>query len=223
MTALQTKILRADFLGTRELLRKIRDAAPRSDGEQKQVEFATRLDALETGAGPQGWVDWLLAFRNMLVHRGRRIEIGQFVPREPSLYDRHGRPILRVRVVTQLPLDPGRSDIEVFLDPAVTPVLTEDAMQTLDGLVSSVRTLVDNTGRELHDFWHWRRAHPDALAQPKSQWPSGPSVKSVGFNGYAPGSFPYTPTQLMSHPLVLRRIRAAALDDQARSQWNDFD
>jgi hypothetical protein len=27
-------------------------------------------------AAPEGWFEWLLNFRNMLVHRGRRLEIG---------------------------------------------------------------------------------------------------------------------------------------------------
>ena len=51
-------------------------------------------------AGPAGWFDWLLNFRNMLVHRGRRLEIGQFLPREPVLLDGRGQPVLRARVVT---------------------------------------------------------------------------------------------------------------------------
>ncbi len=47
-----------------------------------------------------GWLDWTLDFRNMLVHRGRRFEYGQFVPRSPILYGADAQRLLRARRVT---------------------------------------------------------------------------------------------------------------------------
>ena len=104
-----------------------------------QVSFAQKFEALIAMTGPAGWLDWTLQFRNMLVHRGRRIEIGQFVPRTPVLYGADGQPVPRVRVVTHLARDPSRSDVEVFLDAdqPSPPVLTEDAEQTLRGIFAS--------------------------------------------------------------------------------------
>ncbi len=129
VVALPTSILKASFGGVRIIFEKQSALKAPSEGEQAQAAFGSRLEALVAAAGPPGWLDWTLALRNMLVHRGRRTEIGQLVPREPVLLGPTGTPIPRVRVVTQLPLDPGRSDVEVFLDPAITPVLTEDAAQ----------------------------------------------------------------------------------------------
>ena len=65
-------------------------------------------------AGPPGWVDWMLDYRNMLVHRGRRIEIGQLVPRvSPHAVGRRRTgtsEMAGVRTV-HLPRDPARSDV----------------------------------------------------------------------------------------------------------------
>lgn len=224
VVALPTSILKADLGKVRELLRRT-NPTEQNAGQKRQTQFADRLETLIGEAGPKGWLDWTLHFRNMLVHRGRRIEIGQFVPRTPVLLGPDGRPIPRVRVVTHLPRDPGRSDVEVFLDPDQpgSPVLTEDAEQTLTGLLSSTVELAERTAVELLDLWKWRRDNPSELSQPTAEWPKGPSSETTGFPGYAPGSYNYAPSMMTSHPVVLRRIRAAALDDGARGQWSTFD
>ena len=139
------------------------------------------------------------------------------------LYGPDGQPVPRVRVVTHLPCDPGLSDIEVFLEPSRTPVLTEDVEQTLDGLLNSTKALIEGAAQCLLELWNWRRAHPDSLHQPKEQWLGGPSSEAIGFSGYAPGSFKYSPDMMTTHPIILQRIRAAALDDQSRYQWATFD
>ena len=221
--ALPTKILRADFVGMREALRKIAAASSGTTGPAVQAEFCAKLDAAIDAAGPSGWLDWALTFRNMLVHRGRRIEVGQFVPRTPVIYGADGRPVPRVRVVTHLPLDPGRSDVEVFLEPSNPPVLTEDQHDTLSGLVASTRALVEQLGALLIEAWKWRQANAKELPQPAAQWPKGVSADATGFAGYAPGSFTYSPSMLMSHPVIGQRLTAAALDDRTRAQWKAFD
>jgi len=223
VSALPTPILRADFRRVRGLLFKKTVAVAATESERRQAGLATELERLVGSAGPEGWLDWALAFRNMLVHRGRRIEIGQYIPRTPVLYAPDGRPVPRVRVVTHLPLDPGRSDVEVFLEPSRTPVLTEDVEQTLDGLLKSTKALIEGAAQALSEVWNWRRAHPDSLHQPKEQWPDGASSEATGFSGYAPGSFKYSPDMMTTHPVILQRILAAALDDQSRDQWLTFD
>jgi len=222
VVALAKNILRADFGGVRAAFAKI-GATASTDGERVQASFGRELERLIDSAGPAGWLDWTLQFRNMLVHRGRRIELGQLVPRMPMLYGPHGQPIPRVKVVDHLPRDPGRSDVEVFLEPANSPILTEDAEHTLSGLLTSTRSLVEAAAKELLEVWNWRRGHTGDLPQPAGQWPNGPSTQSIGFSGYAPGSFKYSPSMMMTHPDVVRRMGAAALDDTARSQWKTFD
>jgi hypothetical protein len=158
----------------------------------------------------------------MLVHRGHRIELGQFLPIEPVLFGPDGKPAPRARHVSHLPRDPGRSDIEVFLDMPWNTVLHEEGQRTLKGLMNSTIQLLETTAMHLLDLWQWRRNHPGDLRQPADQWKNGPSTQSTGFNGYAPGSLVLEPGMGIMHPDTARRIHSAALDDQARSQWATF-
>jgi hypothetical protein len=82
-----------------------------------------------------------------------------------------GRPIIRSRVITQLPQEPDRSDVDVHLEPNIAPVLTEDMRQTVEGAMGSVRMLIEALAEQLGAAWDWRKAHPDALHQPRAQWP----------------------------------------------------
>ena len=223
--ALPMSILRADFLS---VLRHFeRRPAAATEGEAYQHEFGQQLTRIINQAGPTGWLDWLLNFRNMLVHRGRRIEIGQFVPRLPFLRDPRGRAIIRANVITQLPQEPDRSDVDVHLEPNIAPVLTEDVRQTLGGSMGSVRTLIEALAEQLGAAWDWRKANPDALHQPRTQWPrighDARANRPRPFSGYAPGTHAYAPGQLMSHPRTAQKLAAAALFDHQRHEWQTFD
>jgi hypothetical protein len=223
--ALPMNILRADFQG---VIRHFeRRAAPRTEGEARQNDFGQQLTRMIGQTGPTGWLDWLLNFRNMLVHRGRRIEIGQFVPRLPFVRDSRGRPIIRASVITQLPQEPDRSDVDVHLEPNIPPVLTEDVRLTLAGAMGSVRTLIESLAEQLIAAWDWRKANPNALQQPREQWPrldaEARERRPQPFVGYAPGTHRYEPGQLMSHPRTMRKMAAAALFDHQRHQWPKFD
>src|SRR5260370_40908799 len=123
-------------------------------------------EAIIVAAGPEGWVDWTLDLRNMLVHRGRRLEHGQFVPRMPFLYGHDAQPLVRIRKVTHLPRDPARSDVEVSLDPLHTLVLSEDVEQTLTGLLTSTMTLIDMIGSELCERGNSRPENPRSPPPP---------------------------------------------------------
>ncbi len=227
VVALPMSILKADFRKVRKHLNKSSMAPKRA--AKIQTEFGGRLEDLIAAAGPEGWLDWTLDFRNMLVHRGRRLEHGQFVPRMPFLYGHDAQPLVRIRKVTHLPRDPARSDVEVSLDPLHTLVLSEDVEQTLTGLLTSTMTLIDMIGRELCEVWNWRRENPRSPCQPKEQWPNGRSIASSTFLGYAPGTFELDPSMAVVHPEVAHRFRSAALDDahwmmpRARSGLHSID
>jgi len=90
VSALPQDILRADFKKVQSGLQKMRDSPPPTLGRQRQDEFGKCLDDHVAPAGPKGWLDWMLAFRNMLVHRGRRVELGP-VPSEGCRALRAGR------------------------------------------------------------------------------------------------------------------------------------
>jgi len=158
-----------------------------------QARFAAMFEAGIAAAGPPGWLDWTLDFRNMLVHRGRRFEFGQFVPRSPTLYGANARDCCGRAASRSFPATPAGPDVEVFLDTPWTLVLTEEAEQTLQGLIGSTKALLETTAERSLDLWCWRRNHPASLPQPAAQWPNGRSTRSTGFNGYAPGTLELVP------------------------------
>jgi hypothetical protein len=101
-----TKLVKADIEDIRRLMptednKKSRakqllpEGSPGRDIQDRVIEaFTTGLDA-----GPTGWADWLLGYRNTLVHRASRIQTVHFQDR--SLY----------RV---MPRDPTRTQIEAM-------------------------------------------------------------------------------------------------------------
>jgi hypothetical protein len=201
-------------------------------GEQAQTNFYGKLKDVVGSAGPDGWLNWALDFRNMLVHRGRRLENGQFVPKAPQLYGPAGELIPRVRRLTYLPRNPSMSDVEVWRetpktrlrDPLEALVLNEDAAQTLGALLDSTRAMVSETAKLLIDVWKWRRDNPQILLQPAAQWPKGPATSPASvFQGYAPRARDLSSSIVSTHPIVKRRFLAASLDDASRSQWDTFD
>ncbi len=221
VAALPVSLLKSDFKQVRALLGRINSAT--SPGEKAQVDFSEQLEKSIAAAGPQGWIDWTLDFRNMLVHRGRRIELGQFLPITPVLLGPDGQPVVRMRHTSHLPRDPGRSDIEVFIDTPWDNVLQEEEARTLEGLKNSTALLLEASAVALLDLWRWRRSFPGELRQPKNQWKDGPSKQSTGFKGYLPGSLPLEASMAIMHPKMARRFQAAAVDDAARPQWTTFD
>lgn len=221
VAALPQNILKADFKQARTVLAGIDGSA--NAGTKAQADFAALLERAIAAAGPQGWLDWTLDLRNMLVHRGRRIELGQYLPITPVLLGPDGRPAPRARRVSHLPRDPGRSDIEVFIDTPWNMVLHEEDARTLQGVMNSTVLLLEAAAGYLLNLWRWRRAHPEDLRQPTDQWKNGPSKQSTSFNGYAPDPLPLKPSLGMMHPTTARRLSAAAVDDAARPQWATFD
>jgi hypothetical protein len=218
--ALRTSLLRADLDSARRTLAAV---AGSGAGEQLQHQFEANLGVLIGRVGPPGWFRWVIDLRNTLIHRGRRLQMSELRPVPSGIVDRDGRPVIRTDVIHQLPRDPGRSDVEMFLDAAQSPVLTESAAITLLGLLEGTLQLVGQGGGLLHDVWLARRSNPALLPQPREQWPEGPSAVAAGFEGYAPGSMPYNPTQLRADATLVHRMMAASLGDGARGAWADFD
>jgi hypothetical protein len=223
VAALPTSILRAGLNDARRELKRV--AAKKGMWHPQQVELAERFEKAVIDSGPMGWLNWTLDWRNMLVHRGRRTEHGRIVRDTPILFDSSSKEIIRTKRLSQLPRDPGKSDVEVFRDGHDKYVLHEDAAVTLLGLKDSTRAFVETLAPHLLELWRWRRKNPSSLNQPKEQWDGGPSDESTGFDGYR-----QDPQLLESgerygtiHPILHRRILAAALDDLRRAEWDNFD
>jgi hypothetical protein len=220
VTAMRANLLRADLDSARRALAAISGV---NAGEALQVRFGTQLEAVIEHAGPPAWFRWVVDLRNTLIHRGRRLQMSELRPAPSGVVGFDRRPVIRTDVIHQRPRDPGRSDVEMFLDPNHPPVLTESAAMTLSGVLESTLRLVEEGGALLLDFWQTRRASPTLLRQPREQWPAGASTAAAGFDGYAPGSIPYSPTQLRSDAILVRRVVAASLGDAARAAWATFD
>jgi len=140
-----------------------------------------------------------------------------------QLVNPDGGPIIRTHVIHQLPRDPGRSDVEMLLDTANPPVLTESAATTLRGVLESTLRLTGNGGALLLNLWRIRRGTPTLLLQPKEQWPHGASSATSGFRGYEPDSVPFNPNQLRVDQVFVRRTTAASLGDAKEADWAKFD
>jgi hypothetical protein len=210
VAALPTDILKADF-GV--LLGRVLPGLTYSENEggKRQVQLAQDLGSLISSCGPSGWLEWLLDYRNMLVHRGRRLTISQIAESDVRLYGPNGNPLRKSRVVRHLPKDPARSEVEVMRRDGRMSILNEDAGDTIQGVIGSTRELVQMVGTQLVDLWQWRRQNPTALRQPMEQWKRGASDETLEFVGYKPGSHRYQPRQIVAHPDTVTRLRSAAL------------
>jgi len=219
VAALPSTLLKADFTRARQRLSQV---TPTSPGSERQVTLRTEIDNAIVQSGPKGWLEWATDYRNMYVHRGRRSEFFDLSHRVSPIVDHHGRDIVQVETPARLVKDPGRSDIEVLLQGKGALVLTEEARVTLDGLLTSTYHLVQRTSAGLLDLWRTRRDTPDLIHQPRQQWPDAASTDTTHFEGYKPGSSPYAPKAIMGNPLLVTRLRGAALADQDRHRWATF-
>jgi hypothetical protein len=169
----------------------------------------------------------------MLVHRARRLSLGQLVPRPTTIFDSSGRPIVRMAVVDQLAQDPGRSDVETFLaqgwgpakagGKALAPVLRESADTAIDGVLRSTIAYVEAVATDLTEIWSVRRANPVLIAQPRAQWPTVPSTPPLGFTGYDEGTIPYEPDTIIANPVLHARLLTSRLTDDFGTTWDAMD
>jgi hypothetical protein len=199
----------------------LRDVAKKG-GNTIQVKHGKKILEEIAAAGPPGWDDWVLGFRNMLVHRGRRMWMKKIVPTGAYLHMPRGGAVFSSHIVPMLPSDPDRSEIEVLRDARTEKLLlTENGWDTLAAAIESTRFTLDRSAAQLCEAWVKRRENPRALIQPPEQWP-GPKTEMAPFTGFAPGTVPFDPTELHTHPSFGVRIKAAAVDDAERSRWRDF-
>jgi hypothetical protein len=213
--ALPKSILYADLRIARDTLHQA--------GHPIQSDFLSKLNQTITDAGPAGWIEWVTDYRNMAVHRGRRMNINQIIPRRPPLLGPTGKVIPRMMAAEHLPSDPCRSQIEAFLDGTRTPVLTEHAEASMRGALESSIVVVSKLCGELISTWKTRRSTPSLLNQPRENWPGGYPTRSTQFDGYRPETLPFDPQLWVSHRDIERQFRTAALSDDLRHLWNTFD
>ena len=223
MIALPLEVLTASFNRVRNHLKDIheKDLSSRTANERRHADFSRKFEESIAQSGPIGWVEWLLDYRNMLVHRGRRIQMGQIVPSEVLGHD--GLPARPIQI-THLPRDPGRSDVQVLrdLDGLDRFLLAEDVGTTLNGLIESTSDLAEAVAKELYRTWTWRRKHPKSMVQPREQWRE--RDPATEFSGYEQLEFDlrFSNGLVQMHPIMAKRLRAAAVDDKNRPRWDEF-
>jgi hypothetical protein len=157
-------------------------------------------------AGPEGWLDWTRLSRNDSVHRGARLginyiekgKIARPLPRQPDYPEAHAIKTAR---------DPNK----LFL--------AEDSLDTLSGTVDSLNVAIVGAFIACKELWTYRRAHPDQIVQPASQWPGKPP-RDVTFDGYQSGSAtPPSNSIVLVAPATGTRFQAGQmLDGQTPSR-----
>ena len=202
-------ILKADFGRTR---RKLRELAHETNSAGTHVKNLHCI--LETGiekAGPAGWIDWVIDFRNMLVHRGRRIFFSELQPDVSSIYGPSGRLMARTRSVIHLPRRPALSEVEALEKDRESWMLGESAPRTIQGIIGSLKTLIELTGETLLNRLRERERADGSVSQPREQWPNRDYSNSTDFAGYDPRSKPPSLENIVGvvHPVTARRIVSA--------------
>jgi hypothetical protein len=214
--AIPMTIVTADFSKLRDWLRGTRDKTALR--HRLQTDFGSKLESFISAGGPAGWVEWVDSYRNMLVHRARRLTLA-LMETEAHVLDPRGRPIPRVVPVTVLPNDPSKSDIQAMVDSPV-PVLKEDGRRTMWGAFESIRFVAEHCAKELCSIWANRRTSPSLIHQPREQWTDLQPRRQSAFNGYEDRKLEISVKALMTDPTAPRRLEAAALTSDKRPLWD---
>lgn len=215
--AIPMPILTADFRKLRRWSKEL--VSTTCDIERAQNEFLSTLQSTIDSAGPTDWIEWAIDYRDMAVHRARRLVTGQ-VGITSSIVNRNDIPIPRAELTKVFPNNPRMSDVEALQGPDPSFVLTETGEKTVWGVMESLMYVLKETASLLVDIWKFRRAESTLHQQPVKQWPKIPSVEKRQFEGYSPGTEPFNPRAIFAGEGLSIRLRAAALlDDECEEFW----
>jgi len=177
VAGLPTDIVKADLKKAFESSEKASVHSPRLQ------QLRTNLVEAESAAGPVGWVGWLLAMRNMLVHRGRRTFTCTAARQPDGHIDGFG---------LVLPRAPELTDVQawVYAGGQVASSFEAPANLLLARLSESTSKYIEDVSRILLELWRERRSEPSLITQPKAQWkqPSDVLINPIPpFNGFELG------------------------------------
>ena len=225
--ALPADLFRSDWATLRRVLSKQLerpDEMVTSEGLLQWRAFGVTLEESTQRSGPEGWLDWTLGARNMLVHRPRRINqrVIEFIDARADRLDRVHKRAVSIPALWQ---EPGQSEIEVLRtgQGLGSVVLTEPAWTTIAGIRASTLMLSEKLSESLNSIWLARRANPGLLFQPEAQWAEVDSAHRSVFRGYEEGSLPAVGLGIsVQHPSDRTRLRAADLLDDSPT-WGSTD
>lgn len=210
---LKVVLRKNDIAKARQVLDKIKN--PQTPGEQLQLDFRQFLETQIVSSGPKDWLEWADQYRNMFVHRGRRLTLSEIVPRDVVLLDADEQPIPRWKTKMHLAKSPDKSDAEAFIKSDIT--INEGAETTLTGMFKSTRDLLEAVCERLVSIWHQRRNDPMLIEQPATQWNA--NMRACDFAGYDQNAKPLSADMLMGNNVVAQRMLASATLDHQRSIW----
>ena len=190
-------------------------------GTVLQIEFKDFFEDVKKSSGPEDWLEWADQYRNMFVHRGRRLTHNQVHPREPRLFDPQGNWIPRATSTLHLAKYPDKSEAEALVK--LDMILAEDADETFTGLFKSTRELEETICSRLLSIWEKRRKNPSLIEQPHTQWIKK-RLRRCNFSGYNKNAEPLDLDTMTGHPVMFNRMLAASADDQHRANtWTNSD
>ncbi len=212
---LSTDLLTASFTSTLEVLR---GAKPKSEpcGRAWHSARVAIEDAI-SNSGPAGWLEWVLAYRNMYVHRARRLMPSSLKPR-PTVLLADGRSIFHTELVRILPRDPQWSEAQAWRDPERASWLTENAKTTLSEAKDCSAKLIEGTAAVLVEVWRQRRDDPSVIPQPIAEWSNLGLPKPSVFVGFKPGTQVFSPGLIAAGGDTIQRLRSANVMDEHRDQ-----
>lgn len=219
--ALPANLLRGDLKEAQKKLAKV-DAA-KGDGAKLQADFGQFLADVEKNSGPEGWLQWALDYRNLLVHRGRHLSPWMQRKTGVKLWVANEARKVALDSILLLSREPGRGEVDALRGFKQGHVLTEDAQTTLSGLYESASTFIEKTCARLIEVWRVRRDQPGLLVQPDAQWPDTDLPDQKVFLGYAPNKVEFNPKQMVVSTSFGKRLQAAALDGDLAGRWSKFD
>lgn len=212
---LEMNILKADLGSLQVYLDK-----KSKNSNEIEKSFADFFFSTLYSSGPEDWFAWSNDYRNMVVHRGRRLVYNQLIPK-PRKSLALKKPIFLTEAISMLPRDPSKTEIEILLDNAFEFVLTEKAETTFEGLIKSTVGFIDIIASELIKIWLIRRNQPLLIEQPSKQWILN-RTRRVNFKGYSPNSVPFKADKIIGNPIMLKRMKSACLDSSEIHKWKEF-
>jgi hypothetical protein len=216
VVGLPVSMRKSSIKSAQESLKKLNDLG--SSGSTLQRDFGDFFENARTSCGPNDWLEWADQYRNMYVHRGRRILFSKISDKKNLFYDSNELLIPRSQYTIHLGKFPDRSDAEAFIK-SEEVILNEDATITLSGIFNSCRELNEQICEQLLFIWKERRNNPSLLEQPQNQWDN--KIKNCDFNGYDSNAEKIEMNSMHGHPNILKRMRSASVFGTMRNFWNN--
>ena len=184
-------------------------------GNKMQLDFKDFFISVKSSTGVPGWLEFSDRYRNMFIHRGRRITYNSMTPRPSLILDKDGQHSVITSTTMHLVREPDKSDAEGMIRRNVA--MNEDADTTLSGIYKSCRDMEEAICERLVEIWKARRADPSLIEQPASQWEA--NIRMCNFNGYDPTAPPLRYDEIHNSHVLLHRFVSCGAVDSKSAVW----